>query len=42
MDSSDYAMSMLLNELDNGRSSGETEGWLSFEEVFDELLSESE
>ena len=42
MDPSDYVLSMLLNELDKGRLSGETKGWLSFEDVFDELLSEIE
>lgn len=39
MDSYDSALSKLLDELDKGRISGETEGWLPFDDVFDELFS---
>ena len=31
------AMDLLLSELDKGRVSGESEGWLSADEVFDAL-----
>ena len=31
------AMDLLLSELDKGRVSGESEGWLSADEVFDGL-----
>ncbi len=36
------AMDRLLSELEKGRLSGEEEGWLPFEDVFLELLSEPE
>ena len=42
MEPSDSVLSVLLEELDKGRVSGDNEGWLPFDDVFDKLLSESE